>query len=162
MSSKQQDPRREMSQAEQHEGFIGRRMRAFGERSREPGDAATWAVVLGAFMWTLLIVCLSVAEHLLLASISFAFTLVWVVLMGRFGKVNVASILWGSATTDTDKPPVEGVVFQLTLAVALISLIAVVVDALSGWDFGWYGVALIITVAVYLVIYLQSWLQPVR
>lgn len=162
MSRKQEDPRREMTQAEQHEGYISRRMRAFGERSREPGDAATWAVVLGAFMWTLLIVCLSVSDQSFLAFISFILTLVWVVLMGRFGKVNVASILWGSATSDADNPPVENVVFHLTLAVALISLIAVVVDALGGWNFGWYGVALIIAVAVYLVIYLQSWFQSVR
>lgn len=162
MSKKPNDSSREISDSEQRESFIGRRMRAFGERSRDPGDAATWAVVLGSFMWTLLIVCLSVAEHLLLAFIAFVLTFVWVIIMGRFGKVNVASILWGSATTDADNPPVEVVVFQSTLVVALISLIAVIVDALTGWDFGWYGLALVVTIAVYIVIYIQSWLQPVR
>lgn len=162
MNRKQEEPRREISESEQSEGLIARRLRAFGDRSREPGDGATWAVVLGSFMWTLLIICLSVSQHALLAFGAFVLTFVWIFIMGQFGKVNVASILWGSATTDADKPPVDAVVFQSTLAVALISLIAVVADALSGWDFGWYGVVLIVTVVVYVVIYIQSWLQPVR
>lgn len=162
MRKKQEEPRREISESEQSEGLIGRRLRAFGERSREPGDGATWAVVLGSFMWTLLIISLSVGQHALLAFAAFVLTFVWIFIMGQFGKVNVASILWGSATTDAKKPPVDVVVFQSTLAVALISLIAVVVDAVRGWDFGWYGVVLVVTVAVYLVVYMQSWLQPVR
>ena len=113
-------------------------------------------------MWTFLIICLSVSQHALLAFIAFVMTLVWVIIMGQFGKVNVAAILWGSATTDADRPPVDVVVFQSTLVVALISLIAVVVDAVRGWDFGWYGVILLVTVAVYLVIYIQAWLQSAR
>lgn len=162
MNKKQEEPRRELSDTDKHEGLLGRRLRAFGERSRDPGDGATWAVVLGSFMWTVLIVCLSVAEQLLFAFIAFVLMLVWVGIMGQFGKVNVASILWGSATTDSDKPPVEIVVFQSTLVVALISLLAVIVDAVRGWNFGWYGLVLIVTIVVYLVVYLQSWIQPAR
>lgn len=162
MSKKQPEPNRNYTDREERDGLLTRRYRAFADRSREPGDAATWAVVLGSFMWTVLIVCLSVAEHLLFAAISFVLTFVWVGVMTRFGKVNVPSILWGSATSDADKPANEPVVFHSTLVVALISLIAVIADAVSGWDFGWYGFALIVVIAVYLVIYLQTWLQPVR
>lgn len=162
MSKKQPEENREYTQGEQVGGLLSRRFRAFTTRSREPGDAATWAVVLGSFMWTMLIICLSVAEHLLTALIMFVLTFVWIGIMSRFGKVNVAAILWGSATTDADRDPVEPVVFQSTLVVALISLVAVVDDAIRGWDFGWFGVVLTITVIVYLAIYVQAWLQPTR
>lgn len=162
MNRKPPNTKREYTRLEENEGFIGRRMRAFGDRSREPGDGATWAVVLGSLMWTLLIICFSVAGQPRIAFFIFLLMLVWVVIMGRFGKVNVASILWGSATTDADKPPVEMVVFQSTLAVALFSLIAAVIDAASGWAFGWYGVVLLATVAVYMIVYLRSWLQPIK
>lgn len=162
MSKRQPETNRNYTDREERESVLVRRYRAFADRSREPGDAATWAAVLGSFMWTMLIICLSVGEHLLSAFITFVLTFVWVWIMFRFGKVNVASILWGSATTDADKPPVEPVVFQSTLVVALISLIAVVEDAISGWDFGWFGVILTVTIIVYLVIYIRAWLQPVR
>lgn len=162
MNDKQPEPRPELSEAEKREGFLGRRIRAFEDRSREPGDGATWAVVLGAFMFTLLIVCLSISEQPFFAFIVFVLALVWVAVMAQFGKVNVASVLWGSATTDADKPPVEVVVFQSTLAVALISLIAVIVDVVSGWAFSWYGVILLVTIATYLVIYIRAWLQAAR
>lgn len=162
MNRKQPEPRPELTEAERRESFLGRRMRAFEDRSREPGDGATWAVVLGAFMLTLLIVCLSIADQTFLAFIVFVLALVWVVVMAQFGKVNVASVLWGSTTTNAEKPPVEVVVFQSTLAVALISLIAVIIDVATGWAFSWYGVVLLVTIAIYLVIYIQSWLQSAR
>ncbi len=162
MSKKPEEPRRDYTESEKNEGFISRRMRAFAERSREPGDGATWAVVLGSFMWTVLIICLSVAEMFLFAAVGFVLALVWVAIMAQFGKVNVAAILWGSATTDADKPPVDVVVFQSTLVVALISLLAVIVDAIRGWNFGGYGVVLVVTIAIYIVVYIQSWLQPGR
>lgn len=162
MNRKREEPRPELSEEEKREGLLSRRIRAFEERSRDPGDGATWAVVLGAFMFTLLILCLSVADQTFFAFIVFVLTLVWVVIMGQFGKVNVASVLWGSSTTDADKPPVDAVVFQSTLAVALFSLIVTVVDVFNGWRFGWYGVVLAVTIAIYLVIYIQAWLQPAR
>lgn len=153
---------RKYTDIEHNEGLLGRRMRAFAERSREPGDGATWAVVLGSFMWTLLIICFSVASQPLLALVTFGFSLVWIIIMARFGRVNVASILWGSATTDLEKPPVDAVVFQSTLAVALISLVSVVIDAVRGWNFGWYGFALVVTVSVYIIVYIRTWIQPAR
>lgn len=162
MNKKQPAPRPELSEQEKRESFLVRRMRAFEDRSREPGDGATWAVVLGAFMFTLLIICLSVAEQAFFAFIVFVIALVWVAIMGQFGKVNVASVLWGSATTDADKPPVDAVVFRSTLAVALISLIAMIVDVINGWGFGWYGVVLAVSIAVYLGVYIQARLQPTR
>ena len=162
MNRRPSDPKREYTQAEQNESFIGRRVRAFGDRSREPGDGATWAVVLGSLMWTLLIICFSVAGQPRIAFFTLLFMLAWVVVMGRFGKVNVASILWGSATSDADKPPVEVVVFQSTMAVALISLIVTVIDAASGWNFGIYGIALLATIATFFVVYLRTWLQSMR
>ena len=162
MSRKPPDPKREYTPLEQNEGFIGRRIRAFGERSRDPGDGATWAVVLGSFMWTLLVVCYSVSGQPLIALACLVLTLVWVGLMSRFGKVNVISVLWGSATTDFDRVPNQAVVFQSTLLVALISLISVAIDAIRGMAFSWYGYVLLASALVYFVVYIRSWSQPVR
>lgn len=162
MSRKPPEPKREFTPQEQNEGFIGRRIRAFGERSRDPGDGATWAVVLASFMWTLLVVCYSVSRQPLIALACLVLAITWVILMSQFGKVNVLSVLWGSATTDFDRVPNQAVVFQSTLVVALISLISVVVDATRGMAFGWYGYLLLATVLVYIVIYIRSWLQPVK
>lgn len=162
MSNQRPEPRRQITDAEQNESLIGRRMRAFADRSRDPGDGPTWAAVLGSLMWTLLIICFSVSDRSLFAFVTLILMLIWVGIMAQFGKVNVTSVLWGSATSDYDRVPVEVVVFQSTLAVALISLIAIAVDAVSGWGFGWYGIALLATIALYLVVYLRSWAQPVR
>lgn len=162
MSKLNNEPRREYTEREQHQSFIGRRMQAFADRSRDPGDAATWTVVLGALICTLLMICYSVAGQSRVALGAFILSGVWILVVSRFGKVNVASILWGSATTDSDTPPVHLVIFQSTAVLALISLIAVIVDAFNGWGFGWYGFALLATVAVYLVIYIRAWVQPAR
>lgn len=162
MSRQNNEPRREYTEGERQESFIGRRLDAFADRSREPGDGATWAVVLGALMFTLLLICYSVAGQSMIAFIVFLFFIVWVIVMRQFGNVNVASILWGSSTSDADTPPVDVVVFQSTVALALISLGAVIVDAIRGWGFGWYGFALVAVVVVYLAIYLRVWIQPTR
>ena len=55
--------RREYTEGEQNESLISRRARAFADRSRDPGDATTWAVVLGSLMFTLLMFCLAVSGH---------------------------------------------------------------------------------------------------
>lgn len=162
MSKDRRDQDQDVTEGEQREGFAARRMRAFADRSRDPGDGATWAVVLASAMLTLLIICLSVARETLLAFIVFVAALVWVALMGLFANVNVASILWGSATTDSKDPPIEIVVYQSTLVIALISLVAIIIDAFTGVSFGWWGLVLFITIAVYMIVYIQSWLRPTR
>lgn len=153
---------REYTEQEQQQSFIGRRMDAFAGRSREPGDAATWATVLGALMCTLLMICYSVADQPLVALGVAGLTAIWIFVMARFGGVNVFSILWGSAATDAKYPANEFYVFQSTVVVALFSLVALVVSAFTGWGFGWYGYALLAVTAIFVVIYLQSWIQPVR
>lgn len=162
MSEKPKEPRRAYTEREQNEGFVGRRIRAFGERSRDPGDGTTWSTVLGALMLTLLVICFSVAELPLFALATFLVGMGWIVVMSRFGKVNVASVLWGAATSDANTPPVDAVVYQSTLVLALISLVAIVGDAVTGWGFGWYGVILLAAVALFLIIYINSWIRPVR
>lgn len=151
------EPRREYTEGEQQRSFIGRRMDAFADRSREPGDAATWAVVLGALMWTLLVISYSVARQPLMAVVMFVLTLVWVIVMSRFGNVNVFSILWGAATTDASTPPNGPVIFQASALLAVLSIIAVAVDAVTGWDFGWYGIVLLITAGAYVAVYARTW-----
>lgn len=162
MNRKSPEKDREYTPLEQNEGFIGRRIRAFGERTRDPGDGTTWAVVLGSLMWTLLVVCYSVARQPLLALGCLLLAIAWVIFLSRFGKVNVVSVLWGSSTTDFNRVPVEVVVYQSTLVVALISLVSVLVDALRGWEFGWYSIPLLATVFVFVIVYIRAWLQPVR
>lgn len=162
MSKLENEPRREYTEGERQESFIGRRMDAFADRSREPGDGATWAVVLGALMCTLLMICYSVAGQPMVALGMLTLFAVWVMIMSRLGRVNVLSILWGSATTDADVPPNDVVVFQSTVLLALISLGAILLDAFTGWDFGWYGFILLAIVAIYLVIYLRTWILPTR
>lgn len=149
------EPQREYTEGEQHQSFIGRRMDAFADRSREPGDATTWAIVLGSLICTLLVICYAVAGQPVVAFISLLLTLAWVSIVSRIGRVNVASILWGSSTNDLDKPPNHTFIFQATTLLALISLAAVVVDAIRGWNFSWYGLILLVVVSIYLVIYLQ-------
>lgn len=162
MSSRQPNDRHEYTEGEQQQSFIGRRMDAFASRTREPGDAATWATVLGALLFALLIVCYSVAELPLMALFVLGLMAIWIGVMGRFGHVNVFSILWGSATTDAVILPNEFVVAQSTAVVAAVAVIAMVVDALRGWDFGWYGYALLVAVIGYLVLYIRAWVLPVR
>jgi len=161
MSKRWSDHQPEYTEGEQQRSLISRRIEAFESRSRQPGDAATWVVVLGALMCTLLMVCYSVAGLPLMALAVFGITIIWFGIMGRLGRVNVFSILWGAATTDAKTPPNEFVVFQSTAAISLISLVAMVVDAFRGWDFTWYGYALLLTTIVFLVVYVRSWILPV-
>lgn len=162
MSARQPNDQHEYTEGEQQQSFIGRRMDAFASRTREPGDAATWTTVLGALMFTLLIISYSVAEQPLMALFILGLMAIWIGVMGRFGHVNVFSILWGSATSDARILPNEFVVAQSTAIVAIIAIIGMVVDALHGWDFSWYGYALLVTVLGYLVLYIRTWVMPVR
>lgn len=79
--------RREILNGERDENFIERRMRAFAERSRDPGDATTWAIVLGALMCTGLIFCYAAAEQPMMAFAAFVLTIVWMGVVSRFGRV---------------------------------------------------------------------------
>lgn len=160
MSKRWSDHQPEYTEAEQQKSLISRRIEAFESRSREPGDAATWAIVLGSLMSTLLIVCYSVSDVPIMALVAFGMLAIWIVLMARFAGVNVFSILWGSATTDTKNPPNELYIFQSTIVIAGLSFLAMIVDAFTGWDFTWYGVALFIVTTAFVVLYVRSWLMP--
>ncbi len=154
--------RREYTESEQSESLIARRARAFADRSRDPGDATTWAVVLGAVICTLLMFCLAVGGYPRLALASVGVTVAWIFVVSRYGHVHIASVLWGAATTDTDTPPEHVVVFRSTAAVAALSLLAVIVDAIIGWSFGWYGLGLLATIIAFVGVSYRTWIAPVR
>ncbi len=153
---------REYTEGERSDSLITRRARAFADRSRDPGDATTWAVVLGAVMCTLLMICLAVGGRPRLALASVAVTLVWIFVVSRYGRVNIAGVLWGAATTDAETPPDHLVVFRATAALAFVSLIAVAVDAVTGWSFGWYSVAMLAAILTFLGISYRTWIAPAR
>lgn len=162
MSRKAPDPIRTSTEDIKEEGFLGRRMRMFEERSRDPGDGTTWSAVLGALIFTLLIVCYSIADQPMMALVSLVLMFVWIGVMARFGQVNVASVLWGSSTTDFNRNPNPFVVYQSTFVVAIFGTIAMAVNAFQGWTFSWYGFALLATTAVFLVVYMRGWVQHTR
>lgn len=163
MSNTGREPsRREYTESEQDQSFIGRRMKAFADRSREPGDATTWAVVLGALMSTLLMICFAVAGHSMLALTSFGLAAVWVFVVSHFGRVNVFSVLWGAATTDSTTEPEHLVIYRATAVLSAISIIAVLIDAATGWGFTWYGVALIAVVIAYIGVVYHPWIASIR
>lgn len=163
MSQRERKPtRREIINGERDENFIERRMRAFADRSRDPGDATTWAIVLGALMCTGLIFCYAVAEQPLLAFAAFVLTLVWSTVVSRFGRVNVLSVLWGSSAADSRHEPDHQVIFRANAALVAIALAALLVDAVSGWHFMWYGNALLIVVVSYLILAYRVWIAPIR
>ncbi|MCO5224718.1 MAG: hypothetical protein M9953_05225 [Thermomicrobiales bacterium] len=155
--SKRHEPDREYTGAEQQQSFLKRRYQAFADRSRDPGDVLTWAVVLGALICSLLIVCVAVADlrNLVLPTL-FAIVL-WVIVVSRFGRVNVAAILWGASTADSERVPNPAFVYFPTLALAIVCLVAVVIDAGTGWGFGWFGLALGIASFCYCVMFARSW-----
>lgn len=154
--------RREYTESEQGESLIGRRARAFADRSRDPGDATTWAVVLGAVISTLLMFCFAAGDHPRLALASVAITVVWMFVVSRYGRVNVAAVLWGAATTDASTPPEHLVVFRATAAVAAVSLLAVIVDAATGWSFRWYSLALLAAIIAFVGVSYRTWISPAR
>lgn len=154
--------RREYTEGEQSESLISRRARAFADRSRDPGDATTWAVVLGAVICTLLMFCFAAGGHPRLALASVAVTLVWIFVVTRYGRVNIASVLWGAATTDAATPPEHLVVFRTTAVLAAVSLLAIIIDAITGWSFGWYSVALLAAIIAFVGISYRTWIVPAR
>ncbi|MCA9833974.1 MAG: hypothetical protein KC435_08520 [Thermomicrobiales bacterium] len=150
------EPKREYTPGEQQQSFIQRRYTAFADRSRDPGDALTWAIVLGAFIGTLLLVCFAVAGQARYALVSSGVFLLWVVVVSYWGRVNVASILWGSSTADSNRPPNPVYVYHPTFALVLFALICAALDVANGRGFGWYGVVLIFAAIAYLALYLRS------
>lgn len=157
--SKRHEPDREYTEAEQQQSFLNRRYQAFADRSRDPGDAVTWAVVLGALICSLLIVCVAVADLRNLVLLTLFTTVLWVTVVSYFGRVNVAAILWGDSTSDSQRAPNPAFVHFPTLALAIVCLVAVVIDAITGWDFGWFGLALGIASFCYCVVFARSWLH---
>lgn len=151
-----QPPRRDYTNAEQSQSLVGRRARAFADRSREPGDSATWAIVLGALMCALLLICFSVSRATDYIWIPLLISFAWFVVVGRMGKVNIFSILWGSATTDRTTPPNDFWILQPTAALAAISLVIALVDLVRGWDYRWYGLALVLAALWFLNLYLRT------
>jgi hypothetical protein len=71
-------------------------------------------------------------------------------------------VLWGAATTDADTPPNHLVVFRATAVVAGISLFALIIDAATGWSFGWYGVALLAAILGFGGVAYRNWIAPAR
>lgn len=153
----QREPDREYTDAERQWGFLQRRYQAFADRSREPGDVITWAVVLGALICSLLIVCVSVASMRDLLLVPVLITAVWVFVVSYFGRVNITAILWGASTSDSQRVPNAMFVMLPTLALAMIGLVSVVIDAGTGWDFRWFGLALGIASLCYCVLFARSW-----
>lgn len=152
---------REIVRGEHDESFIERRMRAFAERSRDPGDATTWAIVLGALMCTGLIFCYAVARQPLMALASFLLTFVWIGVVSRFGRVNVFAVLWGASAADSRIEPDYSVIFRANAVLVAISLLAILVDAVTGWDFMWYSVALLAVVVAYVILAWKVWIAPI-
>ena len=162
MSTPERKPtRREIINGERDENFIERRMRAFAERSRDPGDATTWAIVLGALMCTGLIFCYAVAAQPLMAFGAFLLTIAWVGVVSRFGRVNVFAVLWGASTADSRQEPNHTVIFRANALLVAISVIAVAIDAATGFDFMWYGVALLIAVIACVILAYRVWIAPI-
>lgn len=162
MSKQRNNDKREYTEAEQSSGLVGRRLQAFAERSREPGNAVTWAIVLGALICTLLVISYSVAGQPVAALGSAAVSMIWMAVVTKYGQVNIASILWGSDVSDFSSPPVESAIFQTTTVLTLIALGGIIVSAFTGFGFGWYGVAMLVAVVTYLVIYIRAWILPGR
>lgn len=156
------EPENEYTEGEQRQSLIGRRMDAFANRSRQPGDATTWEIVLGALMCTLLIICYSVAENPLAALLSVIVLLIWAAYSAIVGKVNVFSVLWGSSTTEAHVNPNHLAVLWSTGVLAAISALSLIVDAFTGWGFGYYGVALLLVFLVYVAVVYRTWIAPAR
>lgn len=155
------EPEPEYTEGERTHNLIGRRMEAFASRSREPGDATTWEVVLSALMCTLLIVSFSVADRPLFALLALVLFGIWAGYTGAVGKVNVFSVLWGSSTTDENVNPNHIAILRSTAIIALVSIAAIVVDAFTGWGFGYYGFVLLLVVIVYLIVVIRTWIIPI-
>ena len=159
MSKPPKDSRREYTETEQSHSFIARRIEAFADRSREPGDAVTWAVVLGALICTLLMICYAVADQPRIALVAGLVTIIWIIVVSRYGRVNVAAILWGGSTSDASTPPHAPIIFLATNILAIAAAVSVIVDAATGLHFGWYGAALAVAVVTHGIIAVRSW-QP--
>lgn len=155
------EPENEYTEREQHRSLIGRRMEAFASRSREPGDATTWEIVLASLMGTLLIICYSVADRPMLALVAFGLLLIWMVYCGIVGRVNVFSVLWGSSTTESHVHPDHLAIFRSSAVVALFTILSLVVDAVTGWGFGYYGIALVLIVIIYIIVVYRTWIAPI-
>ena len=137
-------------------------MRAFADRSRDPGDATTWAIVLGALICTGLIFCYAVAEQPLMAFGAFVLTFVWIGIVSRFGRVNVFSVLWGASATDSRHDPNHLVIFRANAVLVVIALAALLIEVIAGWDFMWYGIAILVVVAAYIILAYKVWIAPIR
>lgn len=155
------EPENEYTEGEQQHSLIGRRMEAFANRSRQPGDATTWEIVLAALMCTLLIVCYSVADRPLFALGTLIILLAWITYTFVVGKVNVFSVLWGSSTTDAHLNPNHMAILRSTALIAIVSLVSVIVDAATGWGFGYYGIALLLVIIFYVGVVYRTWIAPV-
>lgn len=130
------------------------RARDFRTRRRDPGDLVTWAVVLGAFIGVMLFFSAAYDGSTRLGLAVVILLVVWaLVIWGRAG-VNIVAILWGRSLTssfDTSKT------LLVLLATALLAIVAAsfpLMDLLSLFEFGWYGVVTGCVGLVYLVMML--------
>lgn len=142
------------------QAFLARRVRAFADRSRQPGDAVTWAVVLGSMVGVLMLICFSVAGDTRYILYPLALFIAWYAVVSIKGRVNITSILWGSAATDSKIPADPFWVHQPTIILTIAGAIACIADAVTGWDYRWFGLALAIACVSYVMLYVRSVLQP--
>jgi hypothetical protein len=112
-------------------------------------------------MCTGLIFCYAAAEQPLMALGAFVLTIVWIGVVSRFGRVNVLAVLWGSSAADSRQEPDHLVIFRANAVLVAISLVGVIVDAVTGWDFMWYGVVLMAAVLAYGILAYKVWIAPI-
>lgn len=154
MSTK--NPRYDREQEEDEhtsEGFVRRRIEAFENRSRQPGDAATWGVVLGAFIGIMMLVSFSIGRETRHILIPLAAVVLWWIVVSKYGRVNITSILWGSATTDQKHPPEEKWIHLPTILMTLFATGSLIRNAIMGYTYSWAGIVLLVACVVYAVIY---------
>lgn len=132
------------------------RARDFRTRRRDPGDLVTWAVVLGAFLGVMLFFSAAYDGSTRLGLAVLILLLAWaLVIWGRAG-VNIVAILWGRSLTSTYDVSKTPLVLLATAALALVAAAFPLMDILSLFDFGWYGVVTGGVGLVYLVMMLVA------
>ena len=155
-SNRPGEPNHEYTDADQRQSFLQRRFEAFADRTRDPGDALTWSVVLGSLVGTLLVICFAVAGRTTLVLLPLAIFIVWIIVVSVWGRVNVAAILWGAAAQESRRGPNTAFILWPTVALAAFALVCVAIDAVTGWGFRWYGTGLTVVALWCLVVSAQA------
>lgn len=147
--------RGDLTGQEERRGFLERRVKAFEDRSRKAGDGTTWAVVLGAFIGVALLMSYSIGRETSWILLPLGVFIAWFIVVSSMGKVNITSILWGSATSDQRTPPNGFWIFQPTALLAGFAMASILRNAITGYTYGWAGLILLAACLAYFVIYLR-------